>query len=357
MYYSTTSIAAIALLLLISITRATQLFAQCDSNAQVQTSTYYAVVDGEVDSTISIPPNEIVPYYYFDSRQRESTIRYRIGEFVHGRNWVYLANWCEDAVHKLAPLGADTFTDAKVDGLLESRTKSFVVRAGDTISFYREFFWLNNTSNRVDPSSLVLDNNVGYTVELIHDVAQSKPFVVLDSIEFQSSSSSSPCISSWYPAMQRVLYVIPHNVTEPMPVFFNVRVHSNILSENDPLNQPYGSSLLRSDKLQVLLSKLHLEDPYWKEYAQQVSKNTRCDSKCQPHVNIRCSNNIIQLQVSGESAVKAVQVYNIRGELQVSSTWSMSTEKLIPMARKGVYVVVVVDVGGNEMCSQVVVVD
>lgn len=225
--------------------------AQCNRSDQIETATYYAVVDGEIDSTISIPPHDILPYYLFVSHQEHAMIRMHLGEITVGSARITFDNWCKDSVHAL-------------EENLESRSTSFAVQTGDTIRMYRDFYWLDQTTHKVDPLNLRLDGEVRAIIDVVDENLGSR-IAVLDSIIFTTNDQTGSCIISAYPPVQQITYVLPPDFTGVRSMYIRI-----ILSDR---------AWMRTDVLQARLSTQRLADPHWRDYAQTVMQQMICNHR------------------------------------------------------------------------------
>ena len=331
--------------------------AQCDSLSQIQTLPYYAVTENGLDTTNVIPANEILPYYYFTQQQSKSTITYRIGEFSHGQHWVYLDRWCDGMGYNYTPVTSEPtvspYSSEELSNL--SRTKSFPIQAGDSLTFYREFFWVNEGSNSVDPTQLHLDSDVSFSVTLMTTIDDTPVRIaLLDSTLFRAQPRMAPCIVTWYPPMRRVLHVVPSEYTEPIDAYIQVNMQCADPHSNGDI-ATFNLLFQRYDALQAALSKGHLRNPYWVDYANRVTGSLSCSSDC--------PDDDWTLYANGSTAYahahtltggkRTVEVYDFAGNLRKSIPLTDTTPHVILEGARGTFVVVM-KVGGRMACSKVI---
>lgn len=249
---------ASAILLIMGLIYPTQSHSQCGPSAQIETLPFYAVSDcsvdsngnAVVDSSIVIQPHEIIPYYIFDTQQEYTRIRLRLGEIHAGSNIVYFDNWCKDSTHLATP----------GSGLI-SNTVPFVLHPGDTLQVYREYYWIDQIRQEVNPSVLRLVQDVSFSIEIV-DAASHQRMVLLDSIHFHTNNGADPCLYTTFPPMHTLRYVAPEQTSSSQEVYIRIRADPSMWS--------------RSDVQNVALSTQHLSNRYWQEYAEQVMSSVIC---------------------------------------------------------------------------------
>lgn len=335
-------------MLLVSVRAA----AQCDSLAQVMasTDTLYAVDSvGRVDSTIKVAPNELAPYYYFDFQQDSSRVFYRVGEFVLNSRWLYLDHWCLDKVYNFDEQ-ADTakweFTNAELSAL--SRTKTFPAVAGDTVSFYREYYWLDHTNNStVNAAKLVSDHELSMSVEL-RLASNDARITLLDSIHINTTTQNGkPCIVSWKPIMARVRYLVPATVTDTTLLYIQANVYA---SGSAP------STFLRADAHEYCLSPLHLDNSYWQSYANSVASENSCSASCDFSATAYSTPRRIVVTIEqGQTSFTDLAVYDLYGNLVTTASAPLSSPTTLSVQNPGLYIVVALE-NGSVVCSEIVLV-
>lgn len=286
--------------------------AQCDSSAQVMVEgdVFYAVDSGTVvDSTNAIAASDIAPYFVFDFQQDSSRLVYWVGEFTKNSHWMYLNNWCLDKTYNY-DAAADSarwdYSNAALSAI--STTKAIPVIAGDTISFYRDFYWLDNTANgAVNAAKLVSSDEISASVELVH-ASDGSRILLVDTVHIApTTSNGKPCITSWKPIMARIALLVPTTVSDTTVVYLRQNVYSNGSS---------GSLFMRSDALQYRRSKQHLESPYWLDYASQVSNSNNCEQVCYFSASGVTNPRRLLIDINnGQTSINKVSVFDINGNM------------------------------------------
>lgn len=320
--------------------------AQCDSLRQVQMSadTMFAVnQDGTLDTSNFVLSNELTPYYYYEYQQDSTTVTLRIGEFSWNSNWLHL-EWCDQKQYNFDVQG-DTarwdYTNAQLSAI--SRTRTFAVHPGDTLGFYREMFWYDKTTSSFSANHFVSDDDLAYSVELV-DAGNGDRVMLLDSIRLQSTSTATPCLYLQRPAIARIGHVVPASTGS-----LNGYIRVNVFSSNTSNN-----AFIRMDDLALALSKSHLVDAGWKQYAQNVEAANNCHQTCTFTVSSQTSPKQIHINVSsGQTAVDRIDVVDINGNLIQSTSLPTTSPFTVSLGSSGIYIVPGYKNGGV-VCTQLV---
>jgi len=303
------------ILFILSCVAAVHMQAQCDSSAQIVNDTLYAVDNGSMlDSSIFVPPNELASYYSFDHQQDSIRFLYIVGEFAKNSQWVYLNHWCLDKVYNfdvVADSAKWEYSNAALSAI--SRTKTIPVIAGDTLSFFREFYWLDKTNGGIiNASKLVSDDAISMSVELIDEISGER-IMLIDTVHISTTTQSKkPCIYAWKPAMARIGFLVPNSVTETTSVFLRANVFSGGSS---------GSSFMRSDMMQVQLSKQQLESSGWQNFSNSVVSENDCTASCYFSMSALSSPRRIEINVdNGQTAINKIMTYDFYGNLFNTTT-------------------------------------
>jgi len=308
-------------------------YSQCDSVDQVRASddTLFARdTDSTFDANYFILPNETAPYHGFDLQKDSIRFKYRIGEFALNSKWVYLNNWCREKSFNYDDEG-DTarwdYTNSQLSDI--SRTKTFTVVGGDTLSFYREYFWLDHTTNTYNPAKFVSNDNVYVSVDLIN-AANGNRIALLDTIKISSTTTSKrPCVFGWKPAIARIAFKVPNSVDT---VNAYMKVHVATSGEE-------GAVFMRYDMLRAGFSKSHLEDAGWQNYAKNVSENNDCTQSCQFSATPKTSPRRLEINVnSGQSQVDCVKIVDVYGNVINSTNLPNSNPYDVSISLAGVYI-------------------
>lgn len=322
--------------------------AQCDSLRQVQMSndTMFAVnQDGTLDRANFVLSNELTPYYYYEYQQDSVTVTLRIGEFSWNSNWIHL-EWCDQKQYNF-DVQADTarwdYTNAQLSAI--SRTQNFTVQGGDTLGFYRELFWYDKTSSSFNANHFVSDDDLAYSVELVN-ASNEQRVMLLDSISLKSSSTQTPCMFLLRPVIARIGHVVPSN-TSTFDGYLRVNVYSSNSTDN---------AFIRMDDLTLALSKAHLVDAGWKQYAQNVETANNCHQTCTFTVSAQASPKQIHIAINnGQNAVDRVDVVDINGNLIQSTILPTTSPFTVGVSSPGIYIVPGYKNGGI-VCTQLVAV-
>ena len=117
-------------------------------------------------------PVRVSPYFTFLMPYSNCHVHYLIGEFRKNQQNLMLPHWCDEKIsnHQSTSQHADS-----------SSTQSFIVRTGDTLSFYRELSWVNPTNQYRLPNGYAADDNLDYSVEVISH-ATGQRLALIDSL-------------------------------------------------------------------------------------------------------------------------------------------------------------------------------
>ena len=323
-------------------------YSQCDSLRQVQMKidTMFAVKqDGTLDKTNYVLSNELTPYYYYEYQQDSATVTYRIGEFSWNNNWLHL-EWCDQKSYNFDVQGDSArwdYTNAQLSAI--SRTHTFSVGGGDTLGFYREMFWYDKTTSSFNANHYSSADDLAFSVELV-DANNGQRVMLLDSMSLQSSGSSTPCMYVLRPVIARIGHVVPSNVSS-----FDGYVRVNLYSSNSTDN-----AFIRTDDLTLALSKSHLDDAGWKQYASNVAAANNCNQSCSFGVSSQSSPRQIQVTVNtGQTAVDRIDVVDINGNLVQSTSLPTTSPFTVSLGSSGIYIVPGYK-NGAVVCTQLVTV-
>lgn len=321
-------------------------FAQCDSLGQVHAvdDTLYAMTsDTTVDRSQFVLANEIAPYFYFDLQKDSARLTFAIGEVVHNSHWVYLDHWCKGKSYNYDEAGDSArwdYTNAQLSAI--SVTKPFTIHAGDTIGFFREYFWKDHISNQFSPSHYVSSDRVILTVELI-DAGSGQRIALLDSTWIDSTTSNrKPCIKAWKPVMARIGYVVPASQQN-----VNVRLRANVATSGFE-----NATFMRYDITRFQQSKRHLEDAGWKTYTQAVVDNTSCQESCVFTASGLSNPRRIHVDIdNGQQQVDCIKIVDLGGNVVNTTMLPAAAPYAIAVQNAGVYIVVGYS-GNSPVCTR-----
>ncbi len=143
-------------------------------------------------------------------------VDYTITEFRRNGWILRLLHWKEGrSVH--AEQGYLTFN---------SRTATFPVAAGDTISVYREFSWYHPGTHRQDTGNYLSPDTLEWVVHLVR-ASDGAPLAMLDSTGIlPRTTPGAPCIYASLPLMGTARYIVPAAVAGDS-AFIGVTVRAN----------------------------------------------------------------------------------------------------------------------------------
>lgn len=311
---------------------ASSAFAQCDSLRQVQMhiDTFYAMAsDGTVDTTLMVLSNELVPYYSFDFQEDSARFHLHIGEFALNRNWCAL-NWCDGKYYNYDDVNGSArcdYTNAQLSDI--SRTRTFRVVGGDTLSFFREFYWYDSTTQFYNPAKLVSTDEIYGSVELVAAGSNTR-IALLDTFSLRSSGSATPCLYLWRPVVARVEYLVPSYV-DSTDAFMRINLHSA---------GPSGSRFMRYDNMSMALSKTHLAESDWNTYAASVANANNCNQSCTFSVATHTSPREVEISVvPAQTAVDQIKVVDINGNIINATSLPVGLAYTVPIPQAGIYIV------------------
>jgi hypothetical protein len=213
---------------------------------------YVEVQDGFfIRSTTSsgrpLQPGELISAAYqfemiYDTTSR---VQYTLSECMHNGRRLRLLAWRDSHVHSA---GAEMMSDS-------SRTETFAVAPGDTVSIYREWKWYDPRDFRQDTVNFISLDTLDYTVELVSASTASR-IAVLDSFGvLPRTTPGPPVFHGSRPIMATARYVVPAAAPADS-AFIRIRLYIR----GDGLYLP-----IRRDEITVG-SSFALEHGYWNGY-------------------------------------------------------------------------------------------
>lgn len=203
----------------------------------------YSIMPGSTDTIRSTSA-----YFTFLMPYSNCHVYYMIGEFKKNQQNLMLSAWCNGKI--LNDLSTTQYADS-------NSTQSFIVRSGDTLSFYRELWWINPANQHQLPNGYSADDNIDYAVELIqHSTGQR--LALIDSLGVLSAIA--PTIPDFHgnnTIMAKIQYVVPITMD-------SIRVRMRTLPYAVGNGQYYFQ---RTDAIGVDLSA-RLQDSLWISYLQ-----------------------------------------------------------------------------------------
>ena len=153
-------------------------------------------------------------YEYTMVNDSSSYTKYLVTEIKNNGALVKLLHWVENrTVHADARLLT-----------YNSRTVNFKVRAGDTLTFYRELMWYNPITREQLLNNYYSTDTLDFSVDLVR-VSNGEPIALLDSIGMLPRVPvGSPRIYGTRPPFARVKYIVPPGLNDS--VFVGVTVQT-----------------------------------------------------------------------------------------------------------------------------------
>lgn len=225
--------------------------AQCD-NDQNFDDIFAPDSSGVAVLSDSIPRTRVTASYRvimpFDSGQ----VTYDLAEVRKNNARVLLSTWCD---------GADIRTWSLAQMNDSTRTASFTVVTGDTVSFFRQLSWYNPADTSGYPQQLnnfySLDT-LDYVVELVR-ASDNVSLVPLDSLGvLRKVPSGSPSFYGSRPIAAKVTYVVPSQMNGTIVY---LRLKSNAWGAGE-------FSFVRRDRMSLGAS-YNLDSPEWVNYLDE----------------------------------------------------------------------------------------
>lgn len=224
----------------------TELFIHPELYVEVQDSIFVKRVRG----TDTVPVNDFrVAASYQWEMVYDSTCRvsYLFSECRHNEVRPRLTTW---VARRLMTAPIEKFNDS-------SKTESFVVLTGDSVSFYREFRWYNPKNHRQDTNNFYSPDTLDYAVELVN-AANGERLTLLDSMGvLPSITPNIPILYGTRPIIALVKYIVP-SYMNGKTAFVRIRQYAR----GDGLYNP-----VRLDMPTINISKT-LDNPDLNSYLQ-----------------------------------------------------------------------------------------
>lgn len=319
---------------------------------------YVDVQDGlmwyRVRGTDTTPADRISASYQFEmAYDSTNRVNYMFTECKLNSQRLRLKGW---VMNKLVGGLADLLTDS-------SRTESFELSTGDSISFYREFRWYNPITHVQDTSNYYALDTLDYSVELVR-VSDGQRLALLDTIGILAQATpGAPVFYGTHPVMAHIKYAVPSNLNGDTAF---VRIRLNARGDGD-----YHFMRLSTITLSASRSLL---DPFFIDYLNGFGgflSKVAVQRLLQPagegehtHLSVTTMNNrTISIAFGSEmhSGGMAISIFNELGELVFTPFSSLVPVKehtiLYQMPRNGVYFVALCKGGAIVRTQKVVVIN
>lgn len=212
--------------------------------------------------------NRLVPYFEFDWQSDSSRFHMIVDEFAHNGRWLMLEHWCRKKCWNWSTTsGSDTaeITDAMLSAI--SRTRTFTVAAGDTVSVYRDWTlhdYVESSTGVLTARRWVSAYPVSVAFEVV-DASTNMRVALLDSIRIGTSSPDRrPCVHAPLPNAARLVWVAPS-----MPA---TAVYLRVLVSSGGAPNPF----FRCDDLDIAWSMGRLGQRAWVDYTDSMNVYNAC---------------------------------------------------------------------------------
>jgi hypothetical protein len=164
----------------------------------------------------TLDPGEIISAAYrfemiYDSTSR---VQYTVSECLHNGARLRLLAWKDGHVHTARP---EMMADS-------SRTESFRVVAGDTVSAFRQWEWYDPKEHRQDTTNFRSLDTLDYVIELV-SVKTNDRIALLDSFGvLPRDTPGPPTFYGSRPIMATARYIIP-STASPDTAFIRIRLY------------------------------------------------------------------------------------------------------------------------------------
>ena len=207
----------------------------------------YLIPGGGGDTVSAIDVAACLNFYMsYDSL---CIVDYRIAEFRKNGERLLLSTWSDG-----------TFVNADNELLNANNcTETFTINTGDSISFYREFGWVEPETRLQDTNNFYALDTLDYSVELVR-TSDSTVVALIDSIGvLPRTTPGKPIIYGTRPIMANAYFEVPSSLDNE-EVFVRVRLYHR------------GSGPYWFSREDVIISRMssRLRDPDWQEFLTKM---------------------------------------------------------------------------------------
>lgn len=309
--------------------------------------------NGTSDEQRAHSPANLTFYFSFTHPADSSKFRLTVGEFYCNDEKLRLANWCSDRVVNAKPRKdevAERWTSDELRG--RSTTRAFRLRPGDTISFYRHYWWVDGTDvygfdDEYRAARHINVHQISYSTELVNAFTHER-VRLLDTFSISAvKGTDEPCIRSWFPPLSRVMAYADN---AEMQVYIRMNVYDNGNSgrpiERRDESWPYAESLdhLSSDYTLAYNDRAHLEPA--------CTTSEDCVIRTAP----ARSSKGIRLTISDDDKLDRIRIFDVTGT-EVWSTNVPFTSKSVGAPTPVGLHIVVGEHHGQTICTKAVLVE
>jgi len=201
----------------------------------------------------TIARSKILPSFGFEMLNDSCRTMYRLSDVKKNDTAVTLYGWC----------GGQDINDWEANKLSDStRTNSFVVFTGDTISFYRELAWYNPFTNEQRAGNYSAKDTLDYAVELVRSSTNER-LALLDSIGIlRRTTVGTPVLYGTRPIIAIATYAVPSNLNNE-----SVRIRVRVTSRGNG-----DHYFVRTDRFGLALSD-RVNEQEWQDYLDEMGGN------------------------------------------------------------------------------------
>lgn len=242
--------------------------AQCHAGVQAMAAdSTLRIVERRPMGYDTLGPGWIVPAYSFEYQCDSTRLVLDAHEFQLNSKWILLEDWCFQKTWNWSD-AMDTDTNEVSNAVLSalSRTKTFALRGGDTVSMVRFIDWYDKLRDEITTEHYVNPDAITMTFEVVNAATNARVHL-LDSIKFEPTTvSGKPCFYSPRPLFSRLMYIRP-TTADSIDAFVRV----NVASQGATARHWY-----RTDMMKMPRSYLVSQSPVMINYCNLAIANNEC---------------------------------------------------------------------------------
>lgn len=330
-----------------------QTFGQCDSLAQAMTDTTTKLApldaNGNIDTSAAVSVANLTAAYIYHYSSDSSRLRFEYSELMMNRKKLFLDYWCRNRVMNWDSVHSEPYATWTAQEMRDrSKTRVFPVSAGDTLQFYRTYWWIDRLTSAVSYNRYINDNGISYSVELVNASSGAR-ILQMDTLAFGTTTSTKkPCINGWYPPLSRVRAFVPSSVSSNTSVYVRINMY-----DGGTTPRPF----VRVDQFDFMQSQHDLGSSSWMAYSDSVRANISCSSygSCDVTASASTSPRGVNVSIATSTAIDRVRIYDVYGSHISTSTVPLSSNPLFVGTNSGLFIVVG-ETSGSVVCTRNVLV-
>lgn len=322
-----------------------QSLAQCDSLLQAATTAggfQVARLASNGTDTVYSSPDAWAPRFVFTYEADSSYSTWSFSEFLVNRRKLMLNSWCAKRTVNYdfdLNVAVENWNPATMRA--NSVTRPFMLRASDTIQFYRHYSWMDRLTMDLSFNRYVNSNGLSFSVELVQS-SNGTRIALLDTCSFATTTSNrKPSIYTWFPAASIVRYFVASDF-DSTQVYIRVNTWT---SGSNP--QPFS----RYDGIGKMQSAEHLVSTEWKSYNDSLRVNSTTGSTCGFTVGSSQSPKSLLISHGSTPAFDEMKIVDIFGVEYWSASAPLSSMPVQVNLSTGFYIVVALS-NGNVACTK-----